>query len=183
MCYYIPEPNICQVILEKNIFSFTEALNEERINRFSQFCFETPVFGSALFVVNSQEGARTKYVSQVIANCEGLKLKNVEVKTHGSIFVSAFLRIFLLGDFRTITEKSVGIIHLPVPFDKHVCLQGITRDHLEQIRTEAAQFIADRTKLSLGEVFALNERKLNAEDLIGYGIAHKIIPDIQALVS
>ncbi len=159
----------------KQSFSFTEALDSETIKKFSQFATQQPMFSDVTIGIKSQIGTRTLLLEEIIKTIKYLEAKQTTVHTHGELFVSGYFRLFLFGKRRAITSNSVGIIHLPVPINKHKYIKYVADVGVEELRYKVAEFISSKTYLDIQDVFRLNEQRLVAGQLMEYGIAHEVI--------
>ncbi|MDB4984437.1 MAG: hypothetical protein JWM20_616 [Patescibacteria group bacterium] len=165
------------------VFSFKEGLSEKLVKDFLRFASEVPLFDRNLIIIDVQCGTRSLLAYQAFIGFTDLYAKGSSVHTHGGIFVSGYLKLFLLGKYRTITPDSRGMIHLPVKMEGHKLMKGVESDKLEIMRQETAEFIAKRTNLSVADVFLLNEKRLVPEQMLELGIAHEVIPSLQTLIT
>lgn len=134
----------------------------------------------------SSSGGILRYLNNTQEILKQLKVKNIEVIMLGKYFVSAYFKLFITADIRIIDKNSWGILHLPVLTQRternlvRLSPEEIIKQKTEvaDLRNKSINFIKSRTKLSEDLINKFNEQKLNASQLLEYGIATEIIENI-----
>jgi ATP-dependent protease ClpP protease subunit len=97
------------------------------------------------------------------------RYKNCEV--HGELIYgeSAALDLFLNTSKRFVTNKSIGVIHFPVP--KKI----VNKKVADRKKRSAIDFMLKRTLMNESEIVKYENIPLNANELIAFGIAERKI--------
>jgi hypothetical protein len=171
-----------EIFKPSNVFSFEDQLNGGLVEDFRRFSANVQLSESILIHINSQFGTPTKLLHETFLIFVELSKKGVASNTHGKMFISGYMRMFLLGNHRTITNDSIGMIHLPVLAPAQRVHRDEANNQVEIVRNEIIDFFEKRTKLTRGEILLLDQKKITPQKMIEYGIAHEIISDLQTLI-
>ncbi len=171
---------------DKYHYTFSTTLDEYSYSDFEAFSKQLKDNSILYILLTSSSGGIIRYLNNTQEILEQLRVKNIEVIMLGKYFVSAYFKLFITADIRIIDKKSWGILHLPVLTQRaERNLVRLTPEEVIEIKIRVADsriksinFIKSKTKLSEDLINKLNEQKLNASQLLEYGIATGIIENI-----
>ncbi len=162
-------------------FFFSEELSEGNVAQFKAFCTNNRSAAEIIIYINAQSGGKIGFYKEIESCILELQKSGTKVSTIGKLFVSSFLKIFLLGDERIIVLESVGIIHLPVFVSNYIIIPAIDHKRLSDLRDQMAGFISSKTSLTKPQVHALDGQRITAKRLITLGIATKQITKFEPI--
>lgn len=171
---------------DKYHYTFSITLDEYSYSEFEDFSNKLTNNSILYILLESSSGGSMKYLNNIQEILKQLRIRNIEVLMFGKYFVSAYLKLFITADIRIIDKNSWGMLHLPVLTQRaERNLVRLTPKEIIEIkagvadlRIKSIDFIKSRTKLTETLIINFNEKKLNAAQLLEYGIATEIVDNI-----
>lgn len=167
-------------------FIFSTSLDKYSYAEFEDFSKQL-MNNSILFILlSSSTGGSMELLKNIQEILKELKSRNIKIVMLGKYFVSAYFKLFITADIRIIDKNSWGMLHLPVLTKRlernlvRLTAEEVTRmkEELADYRIKSMNFIQSRTKLTEVLINKFNEQKLNATQLLEYGIATEIIDNV-----